>query len=92
MPAADARGGTFVAVGIRVPAAQQAACAAKVVQQLLNLWPAPNGPELTLPGGGLSGIAAVYRQPAANHSRGFRHGARGSRLLREGYAQRDLHH
>ena len=56
VPALDSRAGTFVAFGSACPAAQQAACALKV-RQLLNLWPAPNGPELTLPGGGLSGIA-----------------------------------
>ena len=56
VPALDSRAGTFVKFGSACTAAQQAACAIKV-QQLLNLWPAPNGPELTLPGGGLSGIA-----------------------------------
>src|ERR1700690_24833 len=56
VPALDSRAGTFVKLGSACTAAQQAACALKV-QQLLNLWPAPNGPELTLPGGGLSGIA-----------------------------------
>ena len=56
VPALDSRAGTFVPFGSACPTAQKAACALKV-QQLLNLWPAPNGPELTLPGGGLSGIA-----------------------------------
>jgi Carboxypeptidase regulatory-like domain len=56
VPAFDSRAGTFVPFGSACPAAQKAACALKV-QQLLNLWPAPNGPELTLPSGGLSGIA-----------------------------------
>ncbi len=56
VPALDSRAGTFVTFGSACPTAQKPACAL-VVQQLLNLWPAPNGPELTLPGGGLSGIA-----------------------------------
>ena len=56
VPALDSRAGTFVKFGSACTAAQQAACALKV-QQLLNLWPAPNGPELALPGGGFSGIA-----------------------------------
>ena len=56
VPALDARAGTFVPFGSACAAAQKAACALKV-QQILNLWPAPNGPELTLPGGALSGIA-----------------------------------
>ena len=90
VPALDSRAGTFVTFGSACTAAQQAACALKV-QQLLNLWPAPNGPELALPGGGLSGIAQFTGERAANHSRGLRHGARGPRILSKRYPQRDLH-
>ncbi len=48
VPANDARTNTFpgVAWGSKCSVAQQAACKA-VVQELLNLWPAPNGHELT---------------------------------------------
>ena len=62
VPADDARSGTFVPFGSACAAAQQAACAT-VVQQLLNLWPEANGPELTLPGGASSGIAELFSSP-----------------------------
>jgi len=42
--------------------AQKAACAA-VVQELLNLWPEANGPELLLPNGNPSGIASLASSP-----------------------------
>ncbi len=62
VPAADARNGTLVPLGSSCSAAQVAACAA-VVNQLLNLWPLANGPELTLPNGSPSGIAASFSSP-----------------------------
>ncbi|HEY6903909.1 MAG TPA: hypothetical protein VI216_06350, partial [Candidatus Acidoferrales bacterium] len=62
VPAADARNGTLVPLGSSCPAAQMAACAA-VVNQLLNLWPLANGPELTLPNGSPSGIAELFASP-----------------------------
>ncbi len=62
VPAADARNGTLVPLGSSCPAAQIAACAA-VVTQLLDLWPLANGPELTLPNGNPSGIAALLSSP-----------------------------
>jgi len=64
VPADDARNNTFAAApwGSQCPVAQRPACAS-VVQQLLNLWPAPNGTELTLPGGVPSGIAPLYSSP-----------------------------
>lgn len=49
--------------GSGCPAAQQAACAA-VVQQLISLWPAPNGPELLLPSGAPSGVATLTSSAA----------------------------
>ena len=62
VPSNDARNGTFVPFGSKCPAAQQAQCAI-VVQDLLNLWPAPNGPELFLPGNKPSGIAELTSSP-----------------------------
>ena len=62
VPAGDARNGTFVPFGSGCPAAQQAQCAT-VVQQLLNLWPVANGPELLLPGSKPSGIAQFSGSP-----------------------------
>lgn len=62
VPAADARNGTLVSLGSSCTAAQMAACAA-VVRQLLNLWPLANGPELSLPNGNPSGIAASFSSP-----------------------------
>jgi len=50
--------------GGNCPAAQQAACA-NIVQQLLNLWPASNGPEL-LVGGAPSGIAQLTGTPKSS--------------------------
>ena len=44
VPDNNARSGGLVALGSGCPAAQQAACAAEVTS-LLNLWPAPNGPD-----------------------------------------------
>ena len=61
VPANDARNGSLTAFGSSCAAAQQAQCAA-VVQQLLNLWPAPNGPELLL-SGAPSGIAQFTGSP-----------------------------
>jgi hypothetical protein len=55
VPADDARDGTLVPLGSSCAVAQQAACAT-VVQQLLNLWPTANGPELLL-NGAPSGVA-----------------------------------
>jgi len=62
VPAADARNGTLVPLGSSCAPAQMAACAA-VVNQLLNLWPLANGPELTLPNGNPSGIAELFSSP-----------------------------
>jgi hypothetical protein len=62
VPAADARNGTLVPLGSSCTAAQRAACAA-VVNQLLNLWPVANGPELALPNGSSSGIAELFASP-----------------------------
>lgn len=62
VPAADARSGALVPLGSSCTAAQQAACAA-TVNQLLNLWPVANGPELTLPTGKPSGIAELFSSP-----------------------------
>jgi Carboxypeptidase regulatory-like domain len=62
VPAADARAGTFVSLGSACAAALQVACASEV-RQLLNLWPEANGPELTLLGGALSGIAELVSSP-----------------------------
>jgi hypothetical protein len=62
VPAADARNGTLVPLGSSCAAPQIAACAA-AVNQLLNLWPLANGPELTLPNGSPSGIAALFSSP-----------------------------
>jgi hypothetical protein len=61
VPANDARSGTLVAFGSSCTAAQQAKCAT-IVAQLLNLWPAPNGPELLL-NGAPSGIATLTARP-----------------------------
>ena len=38
------------------------ACAG-IVQQILNIWPKPNGPELLLPNGQPSGIAVLFATP-----------------------------
>ncbi|MGH9747771.1 MAG: carboxypeptidase regulatory-like domain-containing protein [Candidatus Acidiferrales bacterium] len=62
VPADDARNGTLVPLGSGCPAGQQAQCAT-AVQQLLNLWPAANGPELLLPNGAPSGIATWSGSP-----------------------------
>jgi hypothetical protein len=62
VPADDARSGTFVPFGSSCPVAQRPQCAI-VVQDLLNLWPAPNGPELLLPGNKPSGIAQLTSSP-----------------------------
>ena len=62
VPAADARSGAFVPLGSACAVAQRAACAS-VVQQLLNLWPVANGPELMLPGNVPSGIAQLTSTP-----------------------------
>jgi hypothetical protein len=66
VPAADARNGSMVALGsgcpTASPSATQAQCAA-AVRQLLTLWPAANGPELTLPSGAPSGIAQLTSSP-----------------------------
>jgi len=62
VPADDARSGTLVPFGSTCAPAQRAACAV-VVQGLLNLWPAPNGPELLLPSGLPSGIATLTSSP-----------------------------
>jgi len=56
VPANDARDGTFAPLG------SACACAA-IVQNLLGLWPAPNGPELFLPGDVPSGIATLTSSP-----------------------------
>jgi hypothetical protein len=40
------------------------ACA-EIVQQILNVWPKPNGPELLLPSGAASGIAVLNATPLA---------------------------
>jgi hypothetical protein len=61
VPADDARNGTLVSFGSSCPAAQQAQCAT-MVQQLLNLWPSANGPELLL-NGQPSGIAILTSSP-----------------------------
>jgi hypothetical protein len=62
VPANDARAGTFVPFGLAC-GAQQAACAPIVQSLVNNLWPAPNGAELTLPGGAASGIATLTSSP-----------------------------
>ncbi len=66
VPAADARNGSIVALGSSCPnanpSATEAQCAA-VVEQLLTLWPAANGPELTLQSGAPSGIAKLTSSP-----------------------------
>ena len=62
VPAADARNGTFAPFGASCPAPQRPPCA-MVVQELLNLWPAANGPELLLPNGKPSGIGAGFYSP-----------------------------
>ncbi len=62
VPASDARNGTLVPLGSSCAVPQMAACAA-VVNQLLNLWPLANGPELTLPNGNPSGIAELFSSP-----------------------------
>ncbi|HEV2523087.1 MAG TPA: carboxypeptidase-like regulatory domain-containing protein [Candidatus Acidoferrales bacterium] len=46
VPDNNARSGALVPLGSGCPAAQQAACAS-LVTSLLNLWPAPNGPNGT---------------------------------------------
>ena len=56
VPANDVRNGTFAPLG------SACACAA-IVQNLLGLWPAPNGPELLLPSGAPSGIASLTSSP-----------------------------
>ena len=61
VPADDARAGTLVAFGSSCAAPQKAQCAV-IVQQLLNLWPAANGPELLL-NGQPSGIATLTASP-----------------------------
>jgi Carboxypeptidase regulatory-like domain/TonB-dependent Receptor Plug Domain len=61
VPADDARNGTLVSFGSSCPAAQQAQCAT-MVQQLLNLWPSANGPELLF-NGQPSGIAILTSSP-----------------------------
>jgi hypothetical protein len=62
VPANDARSGTFVPFGSGCPVAQRPHCAI-VVLDLLNLWPAPNGSELFLPGNVPSGIAKLTSSP-----------------------------
>lgn len=62
VPAADARNGTLVPLGSSCAPAQMAACATDV-NQLLDLWPLANGPELTLPSGNPSGIAELFSSP-----------------------------
>jgi hypothetical protein len=61
VPADDARNGTLMAFGSSCPVAQRPQCAV-VVQQLLNLWPAANGPELLL-NGQPSGVATFTGSP-----------------------------
>lgn len=61
VPADDARNGTLAPIGGQCAAAQKVACAA-AVQDLLNLWPAANGPELLL-NGAPSGIATLSTSP-----------------------------
>jgi Carboxypeptidase regulatory-like domain len=62
VPSDDARSGTLVPFGSTCAPAQRAACAV-AVENLLNLWPAPNGPELRLPSGLPSGIATLTSSP-----------------------------
>ena len=65
VPADDARNNTFAAApwGSQCPVAQRPACAS-VVQQLLNLWPAPNGADfIRPPGNAPSGIAPLFSSP-----------------------------
>ena len=62
VPAADATSGALTPLGSSCASAQVAQCAA-VVRQLLNLWPVANGPELSLPDGSPSGIAASFYSP-----------------------------
>jgi len=58
VPDSSARSNTFVVPwGSGCPAAQQAACASEV-QALLNLWPAPNGPDNLA-----AGIAQYFSSP-----------------------------
>ncbi|HXA57133.1 MAG TPA: carboxypeptidase-like regulatory domain-containing protein [Candidatus Acidoferrum sp.] len=87
VPAADARNGTIVPLGsacpTATPAATQAQCAA-VVQQLLTLWPVANGPELTLPAGGPSGIATYTSSPLQKIREDF-----GTARLDENFAEND---
>ncbi len=61
VPADDARDGTLAPIGGQCAPAQQAACAAAVLD-LLNLWPVANGPELLL-NGAPSGIATLTSSP-----------------------------
>ncbi len=61
VPADDARNGTLAPLGGQCAVAVRAQCAL-VVQQLLNLWPAANGPELLL-NGQPSGIATLTSSP-----------------------------
>lgn len=64
VPANDARKGTtpFAALGSGCPTPQQAQCAT-VVNELMDLWPVANGPELLLPNGTKSGIATLTSSP-----------------------------
>ena len=69
VPADDARDGSLVAFGSSCAAPQKAQCAL-VVQDLLNLWPAANGPELLL-NGQPSGIATLTSSPLQKISEDF---------------------
>ena len=86
VPANDARTnpGLGVTWGSACPAAEQVACA-KVVQQLLTLWPLANGPELTtngLPEWTVKRNCQTLREPGAAHPGGFRVGEGGPCLFR----------